>query len=569
LRFFLANFFTQSLAILIAVASLAAGIYLVIGGFVGSEFFPQEDDGQIQISIRMPPGTNLFTTDQAAQQTERIVLNEVPEAAILLTRVGSRGGAGGFGGDSGSGSSVATIDLRLVDKADRTRTTTEVANALRPLMTKIPEANVAVTLTSSAGGGGGGSPIQVQIFGPEQDVLIDLANQVEAAVKTVPGAIDIRNTDAARATETQLIVDRDRALDLGLSPVQIATTLRTAVSGSTQGNYAPPGQNEIDITVRANEVARQDLTQLLQIPVGYRNNLPITLEQVVTVERSQAPALITRADRQRVLTVGAGTSGRAAGDVTNDIEAAINQQVSFPSGYGFKFVGTSEAQRESFAQLGQALLLGIVLIYMLLVALFQNWLHPLSIMFSLPVTLVGAFGGLYLTGNTLNLISLLGIILLAGVVTKNAILLVDFTDVLRKERGYTRKDALVEAGRLRLRPILMTTAAIVFALLPLLLGTGAGAENRAPLAAVVIGGNISSTLLTLILVPVVYNFLDGTGNLVSSLFRKIFGLRPPGEEPAWDNEETAPEPAPAPRRPAPQAAISLTPPAPEPGVDAA
>jgi HAE1 family hydrophobic/amphiphilic exporter-1 len=276
-----------------------------------------------------------------------------------------------------------------------------------------------------------------------------------------------------------------------------------------------------------------------------------------------------------VLSVGSGVSGRAAGDVTNDIEAALNAQVDFPPGYGFEFIGESETQRESFAQLGQSMLLGVALVYMLLVALFQSWMHPLAIMFSLPVTLVGAFGGLWLTGNTLNLISLLGIILLIGVVTKNAILLVDFTNVLRTERGYSRKEALIEAGRLRIRPILMTTAAIVFALLPLLLGTGAGAEFRAPLAAVVIGGNISSTLLTLIIVPVVYTFLDGAGGLSTRTARKLFGLHNPYMPWVEEEGERAPErePTSAPRRPAPQpqsgSAISLNPAKPEPDPDAA
>lgn len=569
LRFFLANFLTQSLAVIIALVALAGGIYLVIGGFVGSEFFPQEDDGQIQINVLMPPGTNLEATDRAASQAERIILSETSgEAVTLLTRVGSRGGSNPFGGGGGTGSNSATIDLRLVDKADRSRSTTDIANVLRELLQKVPDANIAVTLAASTGGGGG-SPIQVQIFGPDQNVLIDLANQAEKIIKTIPGAVDVRNTDAARASEAQLIVNRDRALDLGLAPAQAATTLRTALSGSTVGQFNPPSGNEIDITLRLVESARQDMTQLLELPLGYHDGQAIVLNQIATVERTQAPALINRSDRQRVLNVGSGVSERTAGEVTDDIEAALNAQVEFPAGYGFKFIGQSETQRESFAQLGQSMVLGVLLIYMLLVALFQSWLHPLAIMFSLPVTLVGAFGGLWLTGNTLNLISLLGIILLMGVVTKNAILLVDFTNVLRRERGYTRKNALVEAGRLRIRPILMTTAAIVFALLPLLLGTGAGAESRAPLAAVVIGGNISSTMLTLIVVPVVYTFLDGAGGLTTRLARKVLGLREPGETPVEQERERVPEQPTPPRRPAPQSgsAISLNPSAPEPGPD--
>ena len=296
-------------------------------------------------------------------------------------------------------------------------------------------------------------------------------------------------------------------------------------------------------------------------------------------ERSQAPARITRADRQRVLTIGSGTSGgRAAGDVTNDIEAAINQQVEFPVGYGFRFVGTSEVQRESFAQLGNAILLGIALIYILLVALYQSWLQPLAIMFSLPVTLVGAFGGLWLTGNTLNLISILGIVLLTGVVTKNAIILVDFTNQLREE-GHARKAALVMAGRLRLRAVLMTTLTLVFALLPLLFGASAGSENRAPLAAVVIGGSISSTLLTLILIPVVYNFFDWTGGLFSRFMSALFGSiapdpveplaedeaaeeKPPKEQ-KKSKEKDSPKTGPAQPAPQPGSAISLNPPEPD------
>jgi HAE1 family hydrophobic/amphiphilic exporter-1 len=299
----------------------------------------------------------------------------------------------------------------------------------------------------------------------------------------------------------------------------------------------------MDITLRLNQQARNDINQILQMPVKYENGMPLTVDRVVDQVDSQAPARITRSDRQRVLTIGVGTTGgRAAGDVTNDIETAINEQVSFPSGYEYRFVGTSEAQRESFAQLGQSILLAIALVYILLVALYQSWMQPLAIMFSLPVALVGAIGGLYLTGNTLNLISLLGVVLLTGVVTKNAILLVDFTNQLR-EQGIARKEALARAGRLRLRAVLMTTLTLVFALMPLLLGTGAGAENRAPLAAVVIGGSISSTLLTLVLVPVVYNFFDWTGGAVSGAFRRLFGVKKTSRElPPLTDQPQSPAP---------------------------
>jgi len=333
-------------------------------------------------------------------------------------------------------------------------------------------------------------------------------------VKGVPGVKDVQNDAGERAPETQIVIDRARAKDVGLTPGQIAYTLRTALSGATTGTYRPAGVDEgADIVLRADERTRGDLDRLLELPLGYVSGQQIRLGQVATVVETRAPGSIGRSNRENTVTITAGGSGRGDADMANDIEASLDSQMSFPPGYGYTLAGLTEVQRDSFAQLTQALLLSIIMIYMLLVALYQSWLQPLAILFALPVTLVGAFGGLLLTGNTLNTLALLGIIMLAGIVTKNAILIVDFTNVLRRDQGYERKEALATAGRLRLRPILMTTVAIVGSLLPVLLGTGAGAEIRAPLAAVVIGGNISSTLLTLILVPVIYNFFDALAGL--------------------------------------------------------
>ncbi len=578
LRFFLWNFVTQFLAVLIAVVALAGGFYLVVGGFVGTEFLPQEDDGQVRISIELPAGTNLNATDQAVTQIENIIINEVPETSGVLAQVGTGGGGGPVGGGSRA-SNRATVNLTLVDKENRTRSTIDVVDDLRPLLQKVPEATVSVTLNSGAGGGGD-SPIQFQLYGNDAQTLIDLANQVEAVILTVPGTADVKNTDAARSPETQFIVDRQLALDLGLSPAQVATTLRTSLSGSNIGKFTPADSNEIDINLRMNEATRQDVTTLLDIPIKYTNGQPITLDRVADIDTDLAPARITRSDRRRVLTVGSGVSAEAStGDLTDALELAIEEQVDFPPGYGFRVVGMSEVQRESFAQLGQSILLAIVLVYMLLVALFQSWLQPLAIMFSLPVALVGAFAGLYVTGNTLNLFALLGIIVLVGVVTKNAIILVDFTNNLRTNEGYERKKALIVSGRLRLRAILMTTLTLFFALLPLVLGAGAGSENRGPLAAVVIGGITSSTLLTLILVPVVYNFFDWISELFAGIFRAIFGGRPiddapPPKEPTdngpppsgskpSDDKESKPTAIPPTAAPQAGSAISLNPPEPD------
>ncbi len=555
LRLCLRNAFTQIMVVVIALVALGGGIYMVTSGVVRTEFMPQEDDGSITISITMPAGTNLDTSDQAARQAEQIVISLVPEMTSISTQVGSSGG--GFMSSS-SASNAVSISVKLTDKADRKRTTTDIAAALRPALAQIPEAETSVTLSSSMGGGAT-KPIQVRLLGPDQNTLIDLADQVAAVLKTVPGTVDIENTGAARSPETQFVIDRQRAVDMGLSMAQVATSLRTAVSGSAIGAFNPPdGSDEVDIILRMPAGTRQDQNQLLQVPLAYKQGQQITLGQVVQTRDERTASKITRYNRQVYLTVGSNVQpGYGSSDVTNDVEAAIKQQVSFPAGYSFEFSGMAGNQRDSFSQLLTAMALSVILIYILLVALYQSWLQPLAIMLALPVTVVGAFGGLWLTNNSLSIFSLLGMILLMGIVTKNAILIVDFTNQLREE-GLPTKKAQIEAGRIRLRPVLMTTGALVFALLPVALGSGAGAESRAPIAAAVIGGNITSTLLSLILVPVVYNFFDWSSGLMKRLMGFILGTG-------------ADTPAVASPLPAPQssAAISLNPPAGQPGAESA
>ncbi len=291
----------------------------------------------------------------------------------ILTNVGS--GASNLQTGASSSPNLALLTVRLVNKSRRERGTTEIVNSLRPLLKEVPEATIALNRTSLVGNSA--SQIELQVYGPDQNILIDLANQIAAIMRTTPGAVDVINTDAARSSETRLVIDRTHALHLGLSSRQFAGTLRTAVNGSPAGKYQPEGQDEIDITLRTDGSIRNDMGQLLQLPLGYVRGQPVRLDQVAEVEYTQAPARITRTDRERTLKIKADAAGRGAADVANEIEAAFKKQVDFPSGYGFEFVGTTERQRDSFAQMGAALGLSIVLIYMLLVALYQSWLHPL------------------------------------------------------------------------------------------------------------------------------------------------------------------------------------------------
>lgn len=533
-RWTLKNALTQSLVILLAVGATVAGIFMVAAGTVGSEFLPQEDDGKVTINIKMPAGTNVAATDNAVRQAEQIILDEVPETVFIISNIGSST-TSFFSGGGGNGENKATVTLQLVNKNQRDRTVIDVADDLRIALKKIPEASSTISLSSVFSVGAGASAVEIQVYGKDSKTLAKLADEIEAIIKTVPGAVDIVNSDAAQAPEAQLIVDREMTTNQGLTPAQVGMTLRTALNGTNVGTYRDQNGDDLDIVLRIDETSRRDVNSLLEIPVGYNNGQQIKLGQVTTLSRDEAPAVINRTNRQQTMTLRAGVSGRASGDVTADIEAALNEKMEFPAGYGYEFSGMSKQQTDSFKSLIQALFLGILFMYMLMVALFQSWIHPITIMTSLPVATVGAFGGLYLFGLTLNIFSLLGIILLMGIVTKNAILLVDFTNELRTKHGYNRKKALIESGRLRLRPILMTTFAIVGAMTPILLSTGAGAEVRSPLAAVLIGGSLTSTLLTLILVPVVYNFFDSAGSKLSKVFRKLFG---------GDSSETAPKPQP-------------------------
>ena len=522
IRLSLKNVWTQLAVVVIAVASLVGALALT--PIIGGEFAPQEDDGRFLVDVTMPPGTNLAATDRVARLVEQIVLAEVPETVSILTRVGSGDGSNFFAAGGGGGNTAA-ITVKLTDKNYRQRGLVEIVDVVRPAVAMIPDATVTVSAVSGIAGPGGA--VQLQVIGDDPDLLIDLANQIEQIMRTTPGTVDIVNNDAVRSPEMKLKLNRERLTNLGLSSAQVAGFLRAAVTGNDVGDYAPEGQEKVEINLRMNETARADLNQLLQMPIGFIGGSPILLEQVAQIERSAAPAVVNRFNRQRVLTIGSGVLGTDVTGVTEEIEARVNAEVNLPPNYSFRFAGATEAQRESFAQLGGALLLSIALIYMLLVALYQDLLQPLAIMVALPLSLIGVLLGLLMTGNTLNIFSLLGIIMLAGVVTRNAILIIDFANILQREHGMARKAALVEAGRIRLRPIAMTSLTLIFALLPVLLSTSSGSESRQPLAAVLIGGSVTSGVLSLIVIPVLYNAFESFGDSLKRFFKWLGGRPAP------------------------------------------
>ncbi|MBI2887415.1 MAG: efflux RND transporter permease subunit [Chloroflexi bacterium] len=486
----------RPLIVAIGGVALAGGLAMLPLNLLGREYAPQEDESQFSVNLQMPVGTSLAATDEAARQMEAL-LREVPEVRRVYATVG--GGGGGFGGGASAGFTV-----EAVEKAHRNRPISDILAQVRTLGRSIPEATVRASVQNPLAGGG--NFIAVSILGDDLPTLNQIATQVIEVAEGTLGIADATSSFQAQQEERRLTIDRDRAAFLGISTSQVASTLRTIIQGSTVSQLRVEGQPAVDITVVGQDGRGISPAALVAVPLTSSKAGSITLGQVTRLRTGRAPVQISRVDRKRSISVSATVAGRPVGDVAQDLRERL-KAVALPPGYRWEVRGTVQQLEAAFAALLGALSLSVLLIYMLLVALYESWLYPLAIMFSLPVSLAGAFGGLYITGNTLNIFSMIGMIALMGLVAKNAILLVDYTNTLR-ERGLARGEALVEAGRTRLRPIVMTTATVIAAMLPLAFKIEAGAESRAPMAVVIIGGSISSTLLTLVLVPVMYTLLD-------------------------------------------------------------
>jgi HAE1 family hydrophobic/amphiphilic exporter-1 len=366
---------------------------------------------------------------------------------------------------------------------------------------------MTVTGNVTSSFGGGGSPINIRILGSDLDALGDIANQVLTIVRNTPGTTDVRLDDQGGLPEVQAIVDRSRMAPLGITAANVASGLRMAVTGTVVGQFDRPGGTPSDVRVKLDGAEKMTPAQLGALPIfAPATGSMVRLDQVATLQQTTGPSQINRASQQRRVTITANVIDRSLGDVARDAQSQL-RHLPLPPGYRVVFVGQVDRLNQTFKALLQALAMSAVLVYMLLAALNENLLRPLAIMFSIPLAMVGAFIGLLVSGNTLNLFSMLGMILLMALVAKNAILLVDYTDTLRK-RGMARGEAIIEAGATRLRPILMTSFTIVFAMVPLSLKLAPGAESRSPIAVVLMGGVLSSMFLTLVVVPVVYTLLE-------------------------------------------------------------
>ncbi len=495
----------------------AAGAFVLGMGLFAtlqSEFMVQSDEGEFQIKFRTAP-------DASFEETHRRVkavlasLKGLPEIKHTYASIGA--------GDTGTVRD-ARVYVKLKDRKERSRHARDVAAAARRLVEKIPGLIPSVEMQTDAFSE---KPLMISIRGEEIPQLKKYAAQLKDAVYRIPGIVDMEVTLELDLPEYRLIVERERASDAGLATPAIARTIGALVGGQAVTTFEDEEGEAINVRVRLPLEMRQDIGQIgdlrVAVPGGKNGPVLVPLASLVTAQRSTTPSEISRRDLAREVVLSANLENLPLGTALEKVRAAA-AKIDWAPGYRIVFPGEAERMEESFGYMAEALLLAIVFVYLILAAQFESFIDPLSIMLSLPLSIVGMAGMLRLTGDTVNIMSLIGLILLMGLVTKNAILLIDFTKVLRRERGMDRRTALITAGRTRLRPIMMTTLAMIFGMAPLALALGQGAEMRAPMARAVIGGLITSTILTLLVVPVVYSLLDDVAEWLHRRWAKANAL---------------------------------------------
>jgi HAE1 family hydrophobic/amphiphilic exporter-1 len=501
-----------------ALVAGAVGL-LVITVFranLGFEFFPRVDEGRVSINVELPAGASLAATDSVVRQIEEYVMDKqrFPEVDSVYASVGSAL-SGAFGG-GGSSASAGGVRVVLVDKLKRKRSDVELVGIIEKQMETIPGATIKTTSYEGMGGGGG-TPVSIELSGNDMGEILRVARAVASRVAEVPGTLNADISWKVGKPEVRAEVDRYLAADRGVTTWQVAQALRTSLEGDTTAKYRE-GSNQYDIRVRLREFDRRSLQDVSSLLAAY-NNGPVYVADVANVSLASGPTKIDRKNRQRVVTVGADLQqGYSLGNVVQEIEKRIED---VPKGdVSVYFGGESEIMREGFGSTMMALGLSVILIYILQAALFEGYLSPFVIMFGLPLALVGALLATVIGGNTLSIITMIGIIMLMGLVGKNSILLVDYTNTLRA-RGMGMREALLEAGPTRLRPVIMTSLSLIFGLLPVALATAHGGEVRSPMAVAVIGGMALSTLLALVMIPVLYTVFDGVANRLNGAMRAI------------------------------------------------
>ena len=496
----------------LGLAVVIFAISIVMVPLLGTEFVPKADFSETSLNFYTQVGSSLEATEAKARQVDAII-REFPEVNYTVTTLNT---------GSASGKMFASVYVRLVDRKARSRNADDMSAVLRERLRQV--AGITVTHAGLLDPVGGNKQVEFSLQGADLKELERLSRLVTGKIRGIPGLVDLDSSIKADKPVIEVDVRQGAASDLGLSTSQIAASLRTLIAGQTVGNWRAPDDQTYDVNVRLAPDARNAPQDLERLPfmisavsgTADGSSRIVRLNQLASVRETTGPNQINRRDLTREVAINANVHGRSAGEVSNDIKAALST-VNFPPGYRYQFSGSTKNMAESFGYAVSALIMAILFIYMILASQFRSFLQPMALMTSLPLTLIGVVLALLLFGSTLSMFSIIGIVMLMGLVTKNAILLVDFAIRMREDRldvdghripGLARSEALLLAAKVRLRPILMTTLAMIFGMVPLAFALTEGSEQRAPMGQAVIGGVITSSLLTLVVVPVTYCFMD-------------------------------------------------------------
>jgi HAE1 family hydrophobic/amphiphilic exporter-1 len=470
-----------------AVLSLVAAVGLQVR-FGGSSFLPVSDAGTLVIDVRTPSSSSLEYARLKVEGAATLA-RSIKETRATNSYVNPNGGR---------------VYVDIGKSTERKRSNREIARDLRALTARLVGAEYVVLEDLNMGAQ---KPVQIRFTGPDSRKLLEITNEFMAKLREVPGAVDVGLSEQAPQDELKIELDRGLANSLGISVNDAAQALRVAFAGVEVGDWVDPSGESRDVAVRLHPDDRVDASNIERLPIAVGgSNQMVPLEQIATVTMGKGPSQIQHFDGKRTISVAANAQGRASGEVTADA-LKIARAMDYPPGYGLELAGASRDQQEVFREMSIALVMGVILMYLVLVMQFGSFTAPLAVMLSLPLSLIGVVVALLATGGTLNLMSFIGVIMLMGLVAKNAILLLDATRV-REAEGMPREDALMMAGRKRFRPILMTSFALVAGMVPVAIGVGEGGEFYRPMAVAIIGGVITSTVLTLLIVPSFYDSIE-------------------------------------------------------------
>ena len=497
-------------ALILGTALFLLAVSLFLIRFIGREYLPQTDEGEVNVTVEMEVGTRLLVMDQKLKEVAERIKRFVPELDSLEEGAGS----GGWRGGANQGS----ITLRLKPKSQRRRSSTVIAADLSRELSGTSGAVIRTRASSSQmmfgmRGGGGQERLQVEIRGYDMDVAQALAEQVKRVVENTRGVTDVRLSRREGTPEQHLHIDRQKASEMKLSVSQVADFIQTVLMG-TQASQFRDGGREYRILVKVKDSERMDVNDILDLTMTNSDGQAISLRNVISPQPMRGPQQIERRDRERIITVSAELAGRDMSSVVTDVRQSL-KAVPVPRDFTIGFTGDYEEQQKAFRELLISILLALFLVYMVMAMLYESLRDPLIVMFSVPLAVIGVVFILILTGTTFNVETYIGCIMLGGIVVNNAILLVDYTNLLRRRDKMEMREAIEEAGRRRLRPILMTALTTIMAMIPLALGLQEGSEVQTPLARAVIGGLTSSTLITLVVVPVVYSLFEKKARVLS------------------------------------------------------